>query len=81
LCDDLEQQYVDQSDIAHASCELEGDDCVCLITTAEMSEMRVDDYEPGADTLGSSPFCVDGDSLRISMTAMGLTGTIVLRRE
>lgn len=81
LCDVLEQQYVSDPEIAGASCELDGDECACLISTVEMSEMRVDEYQPGADTVGSSPFCVDGDTLRISMTSMGLTGTIVLHRE
>ena len=81
LCPDLEAQYAGQADIAAASCELEGDDCACLITTVEMSEMSDGEYVVEGDSLGPSPFCVDGDTLRISMTAMGLTGTIVLQRD
>lgn len=81
LCEGLEQQYADQSDIASASCELEGDDCACLLTTAEMFEMSHGDYSVEGDAIGSSPYCVEGDTLRLSMTAMGLTGTIVMQRE
>ena len=81
LCDGLEQQYADQSDIATASCELEGDDCACLLSTARMTEMSEGDYSVKGDAVGSSPFCVEGDTLRLSMTAMGLTGTIVMQRE
>lgn len=81
LCDDLEQQYTDQADIASARCELEDEGCACLISTAEMSEMSSGDYAVAGDLVGPSPFCIDGDTLRISMTAMGLTGTIVLDRE
>jgi hypothetical protein len=81
LCEGLEQQYADQSDIASASCELDGDDCACLLSTVRMSEANRGNYVVEGDAIGSSPYCVEGDTLRLSMTAMGLTGTIVMERE
>ena len=80
LCPGLEQQYADQSDIAAVACETQGEDCLCRISTVSMSEQSSGDYEVTGDSVAGSPFCAEGDELRISMTAMGLTGTIVLDR-
>lgn len=86
VCNDLEGEYNSSPAIDSATCSDEDDGCHCMLRSAPSMVESSGDYvltDDDAIDNGSGepdPYCADDDVLRISVTAAGLTGVIVLSK-
>jgi hypothetical protein len=69
-----------------STCSVSGDTCVCSATesmpVSETGPYRVDGTKLVMGTeMQSEPFCVQGDTARISAAASGISGSMTLKRH
>ena len=84
-CDALQTEYMGQAEFEAADCSVSGTACNCLLTAAERTVTGMGTYRVQGNALvdadGNNPFCVEGDTLTLSISAEGLTGHVVLTRS
>ena len=86
-CKSLEDTYSMQAEFEGASCNVKGNGCACLITSAPMTVTSSGQYKVQGTALvdvmagDSDPFCVAGDTLTLSVTSSSISGQIIMVRK